>query len=328
MKRVLLRRHGDPADVLELVEEDTGAPGAGDVLIALEAAPVHIADLKNIRGEETYRLPLPYTPGYEGIGRIVACGPGSDAWRPGDRVFLPVACQAWRERMVVPAAGLVAAPAGNAVQLSLLPINPPTALLILDDFAAHLQPGDWIVQNAANSSCGVYLATLARRRGLRSANVVRRESLFPLLREAGGDAVLVDGPDLAARVARATGGAAIRLGIDAVGGAATERIASCLADGGTVLNYGMLTGEPCHILPTTLFQRDIRLLGFWTRRQLLRRSAAEAAAVYAGLAALVADGTLHARIAGVFPLSRAAEACALAAKAGDERPGKVILVPG
>lgn len=328
MKRVLYSNYGEPANVLEVIEEDVAAPGVGEVSIAVEAAPAHIADLKNIRGEPYFRFPLPRTPGYEGIGRIVAVGPEVGSRKVGDRVFLPVSCGAWREQLVAKAADLVPAPEGDAIQLSLLPINPPTSYLMLEDFGQHLKPGDWIIQNAANSSCGVYLVRLARMRGIRTVNVVRRDSVFPLLRDAGADVVVVDGPDLAARVATETGGAAITLGIDAVGGPATERIASCLVDGGTVLNYGMLTGEPCHIMPTTLFQRDIRLLGFWTRRQNAKRTPAEVSAVYTKLAAMVAGGQLSAQIAGVFPFSRAKEACALAARVGDERPGKVILVPG
>lgn len=328
MKRVLYHQYGQPADVLELVEEDVGAPAGDEVVVRMEAAAVHIADLKNIRGEPEFRPPLPHTPGYEGVGRIVAVGKDVANWKTGDRVILLTTTGVWREMLRCKAAGLIPAPEGEAVQLALLPLNPPTANLILEDFAQDLKPGDWIIQNAANSSCGLYLAKLARLRGLRSVNVVRRESLFPLVREAGGAVVLVDAPDLDMRVRAATGGAPIRLGVDAVAGTATARLASCLADNATLLNYGGLAGEPCQIRSTDLFLHNIKLIGFWTKRQMAGRTPAEAAAVYEKMAALVADGTLRAQIAGVFPFSRVKDACALAAKVGDERPGKVILVPG
>ena len=328
MKRVIYRQYGQPADVLELVEEDAGTPGAGEVMVRMEAAAMHIADLKNIRGEPEFRPPLPHMPGYEGIGRIAAVSKDAGGWQIGDRVFVLTMTGVWSEMLRVKAAGLIRAPEGDAVQLALLPLNPPTAYLILEDFAHGLKPGDWIIQNAANSSCGIYLAKLARLRGLRSVNVVRRESLFPLVHEAGGDVVLVDGPDLAERVRAATGGAPIRLGVDAVAGAATGRLAACLADDATLLNYGALAGEPCQIRPTDLFLHNIKLIGFWTKRQMAGRTPAAAAAVYEKMAALVADGTLRAQIAGVFPFSRVKDACALAAQVGDARPGKVILVPG
>ncbi len=325
MKVVRYADYGDPADVLELHDEETPKPAAGEVVVSVEAAPVHIADLKCITGEPNFRtFPLPAVPGFEGIGRVARCGPNVP-FAEGDRVFLPMACGAWREELVVPSDQLRAAPDGDAVQLSLLPINPPTSYLMLNDYG-DLKEGDWLIQNAANSSCGVYLAKLASLRGVRTVNVVRRESLVPLLKDAGGDVVLVDGPDLAERVREATSGAQIRVGIDAIAGDATTRIAECLTDGGTVVCYGMLSGAPCKLPPDMVFLRDITLRGFYTIRQFQEHTPEAVSAMYEELAGMVADGTLHAQIAGTFSLDQAAEACALAAKVGDERPGKVIMV--
>ena len=75
--------------------------------------------------------------------------------------------------------------------------------------------------------------------------------------------VLVDGADLEQRVAEATGQATIRLGIDAVGGQATNRLAGCLAEGGTLVNYGMMSGEDCVVSPRSFVFRDVTLRGFW-----------------------------------------------------------------
>ena len=68
---------------------------------------------------------------------------------------------------------------------------------------------------------------------------VWRKTLSAATKAQGGDIVLVDGEGRADRVKEATGGAAIRLGIDAIGGAATDRLAQCLSEGGTLVNYGM-----------------------------------------------------------------------------------------
>ncbi len=327
MKAVQYKNHGTPAEVVTLVDQDTGGPGPDELVIDVEAAPVHIADLKNLAGETGFRVPLPATPGYEGIGRISAIGSGVTEFAAGDRVFLPLGCGAWREQIRAAAADVFPAPEGDAVQLSLLPINAPTAELILRDFG-DLKAGDWIIQNAANSNCGTYLIKLANMRGIKTVNVVRRESLVPELKTYGADVVLVDGPDLAARVKQETGGADIHLGIDAVCGDATTRIGECLADGGTILAYGLLTGEPCKIPSATLFFRDLRLRGYLMSRQLLKRSRAEQLEIYTGLADLIADGTLRARIAGTYSLDDVAAAVTHAGKVGDERPGKIILLPG
>src|SRR6185437_4338145 len=109
-------------------------------------------------------------------------------------------------------------------QAAMLRINPATAQLLLEDHVA-LQPGDWVIQNVANSAVGRHLTVIAKARGVRTLNVVRRDDVADELRALGADHVLRDGPDLPARARDATGGAAIRLGIDAVSGDACKRIA-------------------------------------------------------------------------------------------------------
>lgn len=75
------------------------------------------------------------------------------------------------------------------------------------DFAS-LQPGDWVIQNSANSGVGSYAVQLARLRGYKTVNIVRRESAVAGVQAQGADVELVDGDDLAGRVKAATGGAA------------------------------------------------------------------------------------------------------------------------
>lgn len=317
-------QHGEPSDVITLVDEETPAPGVGEVTIRMEAAPIHLADLYCMQGKERFQPPLPAIPGFEGIGHIIKVGSGVTAWSEGDRVFPPIACGAWRDELTVSAAELLPAPAGDAAQLSLMPINPPTSYLILEDYG-DLQEGDWVIQNAANSNCGRYLIEFAKLRGIKTVNVVRRPELIAELVDLGGDVVLVDGDDLHERVAAATGGVAPKLGVDAVNGMATARVASCVADGSTVLVYGMLTGEPCMIPPDVAFIRDIRLEGFYTVRQFAKRSPEAVREIYAELVRLFESGDLTTKIAATYTLDQVKGAVIHAGRRGAERDGKVIL---
>jgi trans-2-enoyl-CoA reductase len=324
MKTVIHERFGAPRDVLRIIDASPEQPAADEVVVRMEAAAMHIADLRTIEGAGDFQFPLPRTPGFEGIGRIVRVGTGVTQYKVGDRVFPPLASGTFREEVRGKAAGCMPAPEGDAVQLSLLTVNGPTAEVLLEDFAA-LAPGDWLIQNAANSSCGRYLIRLARIKGVRTVNVVRRAEMVDELRELGGDVVLVDGPDLAARVAEAVGGAPVKVGIDAVAGAATQRIAECLAPGSTVASYGSMSGEPCHLDFYLMFRKDIRLIGVAFVRQFERRTHEEVRQMYARLARHMASGELRAKIAGVYPLERVVEACERAGRTGAERDGKVVI---
>jgi len=209
-------------------------------------------------------------------------------------------------------------------QGAMLRINPATALLLLTDIVP-LKPGDWIIQNVANSAVGRLVIRLARSRGIKTVNVVRRESLFGELKALGGDVCVVDEPDLASAVKAQTHEAPIRLALDAVSGRATARLSACLADGGVVCNYGSMTGEDPVMSRSTLISGGQSLVGFILGRALSTRSLAEIRAIYLDLGQQVAKGNLSAPVEMVYPIEDIREAVAHAQQG--ERSGKILVAP-
>lgn len=327
MRTAIYQQRGPiPQDVIACVEEPTPAPGAGEVLLELLAAPINPSDVLTLTGQYGILPPLPAIGGNEGVARVAAVGDGVTEVSVGDIALMPVGRGTWTSHVVTPAASLMRLPAGgDAQQLAMLAVNPPTASLLLSEFVV-LPAGAWVIQNAANSAVGEYLVQLAHARGLRTVNVVRREEAIAPLQALGADVVLLDGPDLARRVAVATNSASIMLGLDAVAGSATDRLAQCVAVGGTVVNYGAMSGEACKVAPGTFVFRNITLRGFWLVTWFRTSTAAQQQALYTDLAQRIARGELSARIQATYPLSRIKEAVAAAAAGG--RAGKILLVPG
>ena len=325
MKRVDIAAYGVPQEVAACVEvPDIGAPGPGEVVFDVLAFPINPADIGFCTGGYRLRPPLPATPGAECVGRVIAVGAGVTHVRPGDLV-INLQRENWVQRRRVKAADAVPLPAGiDLRQAAMVRINPPTARLLLADFV-DLQPGEWLIQNVANSAVGRLVIMLARRRGLRTLNVVRRESLFGELAALGADACVLDGADLPSRAAAATGGAAIRLGLDAVSGAATGRIAACLADEGIAVTYGSMSGEDPHIDRSHIVYRGVRLGGFMLGRHMAKRDAATIRAIYAELGGAIADATLHAPIDRIYPIEEIKVALAHAQQGG--RDGKILVTP-
>jgi len=320
------RRGPVPQDVIRAMPLELPPPAAGQVLVAMLASPINPSNLLTLTGEYGVLPPLPAIGGSEGVGRIAALGDGVAGLSVGQLVLLPRGSGTWVTHMLTEARLLVPLPEGaDPLQLAMLTVNPPTASLMLSEFVP-LAAGDWVIQNVANSGVGSYLMQLAKRRGLRTVNLVRRESAVAVTQAQGGDVVLVDGEDIARRVSEATGGAAIRLGIDAVGGAATDRLAQCLAEGGTLVNYGMMSGEPCQVAPSSFVFRDITLRGFWLVKWFRDATRDAQRALYGELTQLVAGGALHAPIHATYPVERIREAVA-AASAG-ERNGKILVTGG
>src|SRR3990167_5908609 len=222
-----------PQEAIEAVALQLPEPAAGQARVKVLAAPINPSDVLTLTGEYGMLPPPPAIGGNEGGGRGEGLGGGGGNLKGGQMVLLPVGCGTWVSHLNAPANKLIPLPEADPQQLAMLTVNPPTASLMLSQFV-DLQPGDWVIQNAANSGVGSYLIQLAKLRGFKTINVVRRESAVAGVEAEGGDVVLVDGPDLAKRVRAATGGAAVRLGIDAVGGEATDHLAASLSEGGEI----------------------------------------------------------------------------------------------
>lgn len=326
MKRAAYATRGPvPQDVIEAEEFEAPKLGEGEVLLEVMAAPINPSDVLTLTGEYGMLPPLPAVGGNEGVGRVAKLGPGADAWAIGELVLLPIGSGTWTTHMVADAQRLIALPPqGDPRQLAMLSVNPPTALLMLTDFV-DLQEGDWVIQNAANSAVGGYLVQIANSRGLKTINVVRRESAVAGVKAAGGEQVLVDGGDLHKRVAELTSGAKIKLGIDAVGGMASERLARCLAPGATMVNYGAMSGEPCMLSPGTFVFRDLRLRGFWLANWFRTTPPEKQFKVFRELSQQVVDRQLHARVHATYGIDQIKEA--VAAAAAGERDGKILVEP-
>jgi len=318
-RAALYSRTGPPADVTVCRKISLPPPGRGEVRVRMVCAPINPADLNMIEGKYGESRPLPDVPGNEGCGRVVSVGAGvDDSWI--GRLVL-VDSKAWREEGNWPVADLVAVPAGiDARRACFLRVNPPTAWCLLHNFVG-LCPGDWIAQNAATSAVGRAAIEIAKRKGWKTLNVVRRPEAAGELRDLGADAVVVDGPGMADEAAAILGGAKPKLGLNAVGGASATRLAGLLAEGATLVTYGAMSREALKIPNGFLIFRDLHFRGFWLTRWLRAVSDEAKSSVFREVFRLAGSGCFSPRIAAEFPIAEVSAAAARAAQGG----GKVVL---
>ena len=325
MKYVELTRFGIPWEVCRIVEGPAlGSPGPGEVNIKVEAGPINPAELLLIEGKYASRPPLPARLGIEGVGTITAVGDGVNKLAMGDHV-MSLGRTNWAEEIQVSSGAVVKVPKDADVQqLSMLKVNPATAMFMLERYV-NLKPGDWVIQNAANSAVGRYIIQLAKTKGVKTLNVVRRTELFGELRKIGADVVLLDGDDLAKRVRSEVGDENIPLAIDAVAGEGTLRLGGALSEGGTVVNYGLLSGKPCQLTPEMVVFQGITLTGFWLAKLLGTMKPDELQALYVELASQITNGNLYTPVESAYRLDQLSDALKHAYQT--ERNGKVLLMP-
>jgi trans-2-enoyl-CoA reductase len=322
-KAAVYETHGNPAEVLRVVKLPQPDPGPDDVVVKMSAAPINPADLNGIEGKYPIKAPLPAVPGMEGAGSVIEVGSAVRDLEIGTQVILPHNFGTWREIVVIPADRLVAVPKEiEPIQAAMLKVNPITAWRMIHDFVS-LRPGDWLIQNAANSGAGQCVIQIARELGLKTVNVVRRPELIEELHSLGGDVVLVDSENLRDDVATATGKAPIRLALNAVGGENGLRVAKCLASDGTMVTYGAMSLQPLCIPNGMLIFKNLRFTGFWVNKWYEAATAQQRAETFAPLFEMAKRGLLRTKVEKTYPLSEAQTAIAHASR--NKRSGKIVL---
>jgi trans-2-enoyl-CoA reductase len=317
-----LTAFGSNPPAFSLEEIPALAPGVGEVLVRMLAAPVNPADLNVIEGTYGELPSLPCTIGNEGVGVVEQVGSSVHGLSVGQTV-LPLSFGTWAQKMVVPAEALIVLPDGlDPLQAAMLAVNPATAWRMLHDFAL-LEPGDWIVQNAANSGVGRAVIQLAKALGLRTLNVVRRVELVEELEKIGGDVVVTEETNLRDQVQALCGGKNPKLALNAVGGASALNLANALAAGSPLVTYGAMGRQPLKIPNSLLIFKNLSFHGFWLRRWKETASPTDVRETYQKLSAYLLAGVLHTPVHKTFPLSQALEAVAEAAR--EKRSGKVLL---
>jgi NADPH:quinone reductase-like Zn-dependent oxidoreductase len=316
-------RHGLPTEVLELVDLDLPALQSGEALVALRLGAIHYSDLGLINGTYGTAKKLPAIAGREGVGEVVALGPDTPAPKIGTLVRMPEDAGVWREAVVAKAKDLRAIPSGAPVeQAALAFINPPTVWRLLHDFV-KLERGDWLIQNAGTSAVGVLVAQLARHLGLNCVSVVRDVTAAESLHKAGAAQVVAEDSGYEKNAAKLTGGALIKMALNAVGGESVGRLCRAVAAGGVVVTYGGVTAEPMRFPTRFLIFNNIQLRGFWLDGWVRSHPAAEAEAMGQKIFELLHAGVLAQPVAAKYPLAEWRAALDHAFRAG--KGGKVLF---
>ncbi|WP_410574925.1 zinc-dependent alcohol dehydrogenase family protein [Amycolatopsis sp. cmx-4-61] len=325
MSRLILTGVGELAANTRLVPDTETALGDEDVLLRMEAAPINPVDYLFAQNIYAVRPQLPSTLGAEGIGRVVKCGPAADPALTGRRVLVLGSYDqgVWADTVVVPARNVVAVPDDvDGLQLAMAGINPLTARVMLTRYA-DLRPGDWIGQTLGNSAVARCVSTLAKVAGVRTLSVVRSGRAAGQARAAGADLVLLDGPDLAGRVAAALGGDRLRLVLDGAGGTLPAALVAALEFGGTVVSYASVTGEPPAVPLGPLVFEEFAVRGLWVTNWFRHAPRAEVAKAVGEIVDLITRGVLAVPVDSTYPLERHADAFARDAAA--DRAGKVLF---
>jgi NADPH2:quinone reductase len=240
-----VHENGEPREAMRLDDIPAPGPGPGQVLVKVRAANVNFPDALLCRGHYQVRPPLPFTPGVELCGEVLALGEGVTGPVPGTRIIAPAALPggAFAEQAVVDAAAVLPAPeALDDAEAAALHIGYQTGWFGLHR-RAGLKPGETLLVHAAAGGVGSAAIQLGKAAGATVIGVVGGPEKAKTARDLGADLV-VDrhGEDFVAIVKEATGGRGADVVYDPVGGDAYSRSTKCVAFEGRIVVVGFTSG--------------------------------------------------------------------------------------
>lgn len=246
MKSWSVTQLGEPIDVVQLVEGDVPEPGAGQVLVRVLAGAANFPDVLMCRGKYQVRPDLPFTPGREVCGEVVAVGPDVVRAAVGDRVLglttLPYG--GFAEYALMDQSTTHPAPASlDDAQASCLFIGYQTGWFGLHRLA-RIREGETLLVHAAAGGVGSAAIQLGKAAGARVVGVVGGEEKAAYARQLGAD-VVVDRrqEDFVGVVKEFTEGRGADVIYDPVGGDVYHRSTKCIAFEGRILVVGFAGGE-------------------------------------------------------------------------------------
>lgn len=301
MKAIYVTEHGGP-EVLTYTDRPDPVPGEDEVLVEVAYAGVNYIDTYYRSG--AYQQDLPYIPGAEGCGRVLADPAGEIA--EGSLVAWHDAPGSYAEKVCVPRNRLVAVPEGVDA--------PVAASMLLQGMTAHYllngtrqtQPGDTMVVTAGAGGVGLLLTQMAVQAGAVVYSVTSTEEKEKLAYDAGATAVFRY-EDFEQRVREANGGRGVDVVYDGVGQSTFAQALRVCRPRGLVCSFGSASGD---VSPVSIQELNRHGSLFLTRPSLAAYVSSDdeyrlrAQAVARG----VEDGTLNVRVHEPFALADAQRA--------------------
>lgn len=283
-------------------------PGEGELSIQVAACGLNFADLLMREGKYQEKPPLPYTPGMEVAGVVMALGPGVTGPAPGTRVLAFVNHGGLAEVAIAPASRVVPIPDAMPFAVAAaFPIAYGTSHLALDH-KARLQPGETLLVLGAAGGVGLTAVEIGKRMGARVVASARGADKLAIARAAGADEVIdSDTPDLKAAF-KALGG--VDVVYDAVGGAGFDAALSACRPEGRLLAIGFASGQVPQIPANLLLVKNLSVMGlYWGG--YLKFAPQVLTGSLATLLGWYAEGSLHPHISHSLPLDALPQALEL-----------------
>ena len=321
MQTVNFSTIGKPADTLQVIDTFLPEPGPGEVRIKVIASPINPSDLMFVQNLYGIQPELPSGAGFEGVGIVDALGEGV-TMRTGIRVSF-TAIGAWSAYVLANQRSLIPVPDALSDEVAAqLFVNPFSAYAMLEE--SGLQAGQWVLLTAAGSSFSKLVIQLCKLKGIQTIGTVRHNELNDELKALGITAIVnTEKEKLTSRVKALTEGKGVTCVLEAVGGNTASDALKCLAKGGTMILYGVLSMQNPSFNVGLMIFRELTIKGFWLTDWMRRVDSQKRQNVARNVITLLVGGQIQVPVEATYPLSEIKKAVEHSEQAG--RHGKILI---
>ncbi len=324
VKAIRVHENGGP-EVMRLEDVEIAAPGAGEARVRHGAIGLNFIDCYFRSG--LYPAPggLPFVPGSEGAGTVVAVGPGVTSVAVGDRVAYVASPGSYAEERLVPADRLVKLPDAISFEVAAAAMLKGMTARYLLRKTYPVGPGTTLLFHAAAGGVGQIAGQWAKHLGATAIGTAGGPEKVALAKTRGYDHVIdYRKDDFVAAVKEITGGKGVDVVYDSIGKDTFPRSLDCLKPLGMFVSFGNASGP---VPPFSMLELASRGSLFATRASLFTYIAARAdlEETATDLFSVIASGAVEIPLSKVWKLEQAAEAHrALEARA---TTGSMVFVP-
>lgn len=299
------------------------APGPSQVLVRVRAAALNFPDVLLTQGNYQFKPELPFVPGLEAAGEVVAVGADVRHVRPGDAVVAQAKQGGALARSMLVEAGHVRAMPANLdwAEAAAYSVAGMTAYVSLVH-RAQIGAGETLLVHGATGGTGLATVQLGRHLGARVIATGRSLDKLQAARELGAHEVVQIGPEMRDEVMRLTDGQGVDVVFDPIGGDVFDASLRSLAWGGRLLVVGFVGGRIADLKSNYVLIKNLSVIGV-RAGEFGRRNPALGAQVVQQIDALAAQGVLRPHIAARFPLAQAVQALQLLASG--RATGKIVV---
>ncbi len=306
MKAVVCRVLEGP-DALVIEERPSPVPGPGQVLVRVRAASVNFPDYLMTKGLYQLKPDLPFTPGMEAAGDILALGPDVTGWAVGDRVVATMRFGAFAEEVLASAEGLMAIPPGfDYATGCAFPAAYSTAWVALRR-RDYVKPGETLLVHGAAGGVGLAAVELGKLFGARVIATIGDDAKADVVRRYGADVVINYRNGFREAVLETTGGRGADVIYDPVGGDVFDESTRCIAWGGRILIIGFAGGRIADLKTNMALIKGFSVVGV-RAGEFARRDPPAGRENMEALLRLCAEGRINPHVSHRLPLDKAADA--------------------